>query len=62
MEADVTDCSMGNTFTMAVTDLLSSLDLDDTAIDLDDLQDSLDELDDAAVKLVDGSKDLYRWN
>ena len=58
MEADVTDCSMGNTFTMAVTDLLSSLDLDDMD-SLDDLQDSLDELDDAAVKLVDGSKDLY---
>ena len=58
MEADVTDCSMENTFTMAVTDLLSSLNLDESD-DLDDLQDSLDELDDAAVKLVDGSKDLY---
>ena len=58
MEADVTDCTMGNTFTMAVTDLLSSLDLENSE-DLDDLQDSLDELDDAAVKLVDGSKDLF---
>ena len=58
MEADVTDCSMGNTFTMAVTDLLNSLNLDDVD-SLDDLKDSLDELDDAAVKLVDGSKDLF---
>ena len=58
MEADVTDCTMGNTFTMAVTDLLSSLNLEDSD-DLDELQDSLDELDDAAVKLVDGSKDLF---
>ena len=45
MEADVTDCTMGNTFTMAVTDLLSSLNLEDSD-DLDELQDSLDELDD----------------
>ena len=30
MEADVTDCTMGNTFTMAVTDLLSSLNLEDS--------------------------------
>lgn len=28
MELDVTDCTMGNTFTMAVTDLLSSLNLE----------------------------------
>ena len=58
MEADVTDCTMGNTFTIAVTDLLSSLNLEDSD-DLDELQDSLDELDDAAVKLVNGSKDLF---
>ena len=38
MEADVTDCTMGNTFTMAVTDLLSSLNLEDSD-DLDELQD-----------------------
>ena len=57
MEADVTDFSMSSTFTFALTDILSSLDVDD--IDgLDDLKDSMKDLTDAATKLVDGSKEL----
>ena len=59
MEADVTDCEMSSAFTVAMTDLLDNLDLDNVD-GLDDLKDSMKDLTDAAVKLVDGSKDLYK--
>ena len=55
MEADVTDCEMSSAFTVAMTDLLDNLDLDNVD-GLDDLKDSMKDLTDAAVKLVDGSK------
>ncbi len=55
--ADVTDFSMGNTFTFASSNLLNDVDLEDSK-DLDDLEDKLDELTDAAAKLVDGTDTL----
>ena len=54
IEADVTDFSMSATFTIALSDLLDDMDLNDIA-DFDELQDSLDELEDAALELVSGS-------
>lgn len=55
--ADVTDFSMDSTFTVALSDLLDDLNLNDTD-NLDDVMSSLDELEDAALKLVSGSKEL----
>jgi putative membrane protein len=53
VEADVTDCEMNSTFTVALTDIFKDIDLND------ELKDSMKDLTDAAVKLVDGTKDLY---
>ena len=58
VEADVTDCEMNSTFTVALTDIFKDIDLDDVD-GLDELKDSMKDLTDAAVKLVDGTKDLY---
>lgn len=55
--ADVTDFSMGNTFTYGSPSLLDELNLDEID-DLDDLEEKLDDLTDAASKLVDGSDTL----
>lgn len=55
--ADVTDFSMDSTVTVALSDLLDDLNLNDTD-NLDDVMSSLDELEDAALKLVSGSKEL----
>ncbi len=55
--ADVTDFSMDPTFTVALSDLLEDLNLNDTD-NLDDVMSSLNELEDAALKLVDGSAEL----
>lgn len=57
VKADVTDFSMGSTFTMAFTDLFSDLDPGDMD-SLEELQDALDELSEASLKLVDGSGEL----
>ncbi len=57
VEADVTDFSMGNTFTFGSPSLLNDLDLDDVK-DLDDLEEKLDDLTDATDKLLDGSGEL----
>ena len=57
VEADVTDFTMSSTFTVALTDLLDDMNIDDIA-DFDELQDSLDELEDAALELVSGSNTL----
>ncbi len=57
VEADVTDFSMGNTFTFGSPSLLNDLDLDDVE-DLDDLEEKLDDLTDATDKLLDGSGEL----
>lgn len=54
MEADVTDFTMSSTFTVALTDLLDDMDMDNI-IDVDSLKDSLNELEDAALELVSGS-------
>lgn len=57
IEADVTDFTMSSTYTVALTDLLDDLDLDEI-VDVDSLQDSLEELEDAALALVSGSAEL----
>lgn len=57
VKADVTDFSMGNTFTFGSPSLLNDLDLDDVN-DLDDLEEKLDDLTDATDKLLDGSDEL----
>lgn len=57
MEADVTDFTMASTFTVALTDLLDDMDMDNI-IDVDSLKDSLNELEDAALELVSGSGTL----
>ena len=58
LEADVTDCEMETTFTVALTDLLDEINVDE--IDsIDELKDSLKELSDASLELVDGTKTLY---
>ena len=57
MEADVTDFTMSSTFTVALTDLLDDMDMDNI-IDVDSLKDSLNELEDAALELVSGSGTL----
>lgn len=58
IEADVTDCEMETTFTVALTDLLDGINVDE--IDsIDDLKDSLKKLSDASLELVDGTKTLY---
>lgn len=57
MEADVTDFTMSSTFTVAMTDLLDDMDMDNI-IDVDSLKDSLNELEDAALELVSGSGTL----
>ena len=57
VSADVTDFSMSSTFTVALTDILSELDLDETD-DFDKIKDKLNDLEDAALKLVDGTEEL----
>lgn len=57
IEADVTDFTMSSTFTVALTDLLDDMNLDNV-VDIDSLQDSLDDLEDAALQLVSGSDAL----
>ncbi|MDO4311541.1 MAG: hypothetical protein Q4C52_00480 [Eubacteriales bacterium] len=54
--ADVKNASVGPTITMASTEFLQDLDLDEID-DFDDLSDSIDELKDATNQLVDGSKE-----
>ena len=55
--ADVTDVSIGATYTLASANLLDSIGLDDVD-SFDDLDDSIDKLKDATNQLVDGSKEL----
>lgn len=54
--ADVKNASVGPTITVASTEFLQDLDLDDID-DFSDLSDSIDELKDATNQLVDGSKE-----
>lgn len=55
--AEVTDFSIGNTFTFASASMLSDLELDDID-DLDDLEDNLKKLVDSSDDLVQGSQKL----
>ena len=55
--ADVTDASVGTTYTIASANLLDSIGLDDVD-EFDDLDDSINKLKDATNQLVDGSKEL----
>ena len=55
IEADVTDYKMETTFTVALTDLLDGINVDE--IDsIDDLKDLLKKLSNASLELVDGTK------
>ena len=60
VEADVTDCEMNSTFTVALTDIFKDIDLNDVD-GLDELKDSMKDLTDAAVKLVDRGTDFKQW-
>lgn len=55
--AEVTDFSIGNTFTFASASMLSDLELDDID-DLDDLEENLKKLVDSSDDLVQGSQKL----
>ena len=57
IEADVKDFTMSSTYTVALSDLLDDMNMDDIA-DVDDLQTALDDLEDAALQLVSGSDTL----
>ncbi len=48
---------MSSTYTVALSDLLDDMDMDNI-VDVDDLKDSLDDLEDAALQLVSGSDTL----
>lgn len=53
MEAVVTDCEMSSAFTVAMTDLLDNLDLDNV--------DGLDDLKDSMKDLTGCSSETGRW-
>lgn len=55
--ADVTNFTMGSTFTIALSDLLDDVDWKNVT-DFDTLKNSLNDLEDAALQLVDGSAQL----
>lgn len=57
VSADVTDFSIGNTFTYASTSLLSDLDLEDSDT-FEELEEKLETLTDASEELVDGTDSL----
>ncbi len=55
--ADVENFSLDSTFTVALDDVLDTIDTDNIT-GYDDLKDALSDLEDAAMELVDGSKAL----
>lgn len=57
VKADVTDFSMGNTFTYGSPSILNELDMEDVG-DLDELEEKLEDLTDAASELADGADTL----
>lgn len=57
VSADVTDFEVPSTFTAAVSDLMTDMDLDQVS-DLGDIQDALDQMEDAALELAAGSSEL----
>lgn len=57
VEADVTECEMSSSFTVAMTDVLDEIDLNDLN-SIDDLQDSIKKMTKAASKLMKGTKSL----
>lgn len=58
ISADVENFSMDPTFTIALSDILDSLDTDGIS-DMSELTEALDDLEDAALQLVDGSEELF---
>ena len=59
MEAEVTECEMTSSFTVAMPDVLDEIDLDDLA-SVDDLQESISKMTKAASRLLKGTKSLYK--
>lgn len=55
--ADATDFELDMTMTMAMSDVLSDIDMTDS-IDLSELNDSMDDLNEASGELIDGTGDL----
>lgn len=55
--ADVTDFSIGATYTVATSDLFQDVELDDLE-DIDDLDEKIDDIKDASSQLIDGSEEL----
>lgn len=58
VEADVTDFSMGSTFTMGTADIWKDLDIGSIG-DVDDLNKAIDKLTDASLEVVDGTKRVW---
>lgn len=57
ISAEVKDFTMKPAFTIALSDVLESMDLDSIS-DMDELKDAFDKLEDAVIELVDGSGKL----
>ena len=57
ISADVTNFTMSSTFTVAMSDILDELNIDEV-VDYGSLQTALDDLENAAVELVSGSEAL----
>lgn len=55
--ADTTDCSIESIYTVAASDIISEMEIDDEG-DLDDLEDAVNDLVDATDELISGSLDL----
>lgn len=55
--ADVSDFSMGATYTVATSDLFNDLAIDDVD-GIDELEKKVDDMKDASIQLLDGTKDL----
>ena len=58
VSADVTDFSMGSTYTFAMSDLFENLSTDDF-FTIDDINDAMDKIREAGIQLADGSGELY---
>ena len=61
MEAEVTECEMTSSFTVAMPDVLDEIDLDDLA-SVDDLQETISKMTKAASRLLKGTKSLLQRN
>ena len=57
VSADAVDFNLSMTMTMAMSDVLSDIDLTDT-IDVDEINESMDDLESATEELIDGTSEL----